>query len=299
MKGNKILGIIWILIAIILLFFMLKTINKKGYRNSRIHIPGIEFYANSKSDDSFSDKKTFSTSEINKLKIHLASESVYIEKSDSNQIEIEFYCPKESLPNLELSGKTLTISEVHHKTINFSANRRVVIKLPSNYKDSDLEINLASGAIHLSDCNFSEIECNSASGSIHIDNVKVGKMEISSASGSIHIDNCESSFLNAKSQSGSVHISGKFDGMKLKSTSGSIRTDLRKPLTQNSEIAATSGAVKLLLPSESNLSINYSLTSGTYNNHHTGTSGKSGRDIMGSGKVNLDLKTVSGSISIN
>lgn len=301
------MAIIWICIAVLLTYILIVRINRGGKFSffGKNHTPFITWEKSIVSGD-FDNydgnitKHTFSVNEFNSIDISLSSESLYFEKGTGNEITVDLYCPTDLLPKVYVHSNTLKIESESKNIVSVNLKpRRVVVTIPSGFVADDVDINLSSGSIHISNCEFETVNCHSSSGSVHIDNCKMNKLDSKSSSGSVHVTNCEIPDLEAKSTSGSVSVSGKFDGISLQAVSGSIHADLENALVNDSELSSSSGSIHLKVPSKSDLKISYSATSGTYRNSYTGASGKRGKDIMGSGKVNLEVHSTSGSIHIN
>ncbi len=82
------MGILWIIIALFLGFILIFSL--KGNKGSKSDFIKIETAA--KDFGTVYKTLTFNPSEINDLDIELTSESLYIEESNSDIIEIDLYC---------------------------------------------------------------------------------------------------------------------------------------------------------------------------------------------------------------
>jgi len=295
MKENKIMGIIWLLIAIILTLFLIWKI-KNSINGNRFKI------INGFKSAPFFESKTFDAAEINKIDIYLISENILVEKSQENKITVEIYSSKEVAPKVQVIENKLKIESFKNK-VSFSltplATQRVVIKLPSIASINNFDINNTSGSIQIIDIEIDNIDVNCNSGSINMKNSTFVKANAKTTSGAVHIDSCKIVDLEAKSTSGNVRTSGRFDKLKLNTVSGSIYADSKKALTQDSEFKAVSGAIYLKIPENSAFNSSYNCISGKYKNKITGTIAKQGNEVVNGGGAKFEFQSTSGSIQIN
>ncbi len=300
MRGNKMIGFLWIIIAVCLiaiLFYKLNDGNKRNY--IAISDNRVEADASSKALQ-LSNSYTFSTSEINSVDIQLTHESLYISKSADDKVYVELYTSVQDTPKVTINNNILKIESEKMK-IHFGifSNHKVIVKLPENIELSDFDADVTSGSVHIDDLNLEQADIKSASGSIHLNNCKFIFADLKSQSGSVNIQNCNIDELEAKSSSGGIKATGDFNKLDLQTISGSVNADVSTPLTKNSEIQSTSGLVHLRVPSDSGMDIKYSCISGTYHNRITETSGKHGNETVNSGGPKVELRTTSGSIYVN
>jgi len=326
MRGNKILAIIWILIALLLSVVLFAKLTNRSLRNhntvnvnTELDIGGIHISKFSKSFSAeLQDTLTFDASDIQNFDITLSSESLYIQTGSGNKVTVELYCPTDLLPSVKLERNTLRIDSAPVKVRINTSGCKTVVTIPSKMDISKANLNVSSGSIHLDglegtnlnahassgsvhadNCDFDTFKTQSSSGSVHVNNCTAEDAEIHSSSGSVHIDNCTFDKLKGTASSGSVNANGEFEQINLSSSSGSVRADLRKELKYDSSMQSTSGSIHLNIPSKSAFTVRYNTTSGTYRNSITDCRGKRGTDVVHGGGIELDLRTTSGSISIN
>jgi len=294
MKGNKILGAVWILVAIALAGILVSQLvgGKKMF--------GFINFKNEKSENqATSSEMNFSQNEINEVDVDLTFGSIVLEKADVNDITVSLEGNKKVWPEVYSEGNVLKIkSELQFVILGFN-RLTVTVKVPKNYDLKDINLETASGSIKVRGMKTPVIDVHSLSGSVTVENCEGESAELKTASGSIKINSCKFKEIEAKALSGSVSLDGECNAMDLESTSGSVNAVLSSPLTAASSMKSTSGSVHLNVPDNSNLDIKYSVVSGNYKNSLTGTSGKKGTDRIGSGGINLELKTTSGSIKID
>lgn len=304
MRGNKIMGVLWLIIAVCLTLLLLTKMKRSNsWKDS-----GLMISFNGKSGDNgksgnsefLYDSFEFSESEIKNIDVNLLSESVSVETTTDSNIIVELYCTKETAPKVQKIQNVLKIENApENKVFNLSfEKRKVVIKLPAKFTANEIEISTASGSIHCDGVNSSVLDFNSASGSIHLENCKIDNADCKSASGSIHISESTIKELDCSSKSGSVHLSGTIEKADVHSISGSINANLYETLKSNSKFQSTSGSINLNVPNNSDMDIIYSTGSGTYRNSISGQTGKKGSDKIGNNGPTIELKSTSGSIRI-
>lgn len=296
MRGTKMIGILWIIIAVCLtavLILKLKGSSAFSYNSTK----QIEMEGDT---SKLADSYTFSQDEFNMVDIKLVSENLVLDSSSDNKVHIEIYCPVNYKPSVKVFSNTLKIEAVH-KTfqIHGFTKRQVIVKLPVGMDISDMDLNVVSGSLHIANINAENLDAACVSGSVHMNNCEFGKAEVKSTSGSVNISECNIDSLEGKSTSGSVRINGSYKQLELSSLSGSVTAEISNPLVYDSELKATSGSVRLKLPSDAGFISKYHCTSGTYHNNITGCSGKSGTETVNGGGPKIELQSSSGSIHIN
>lgn len=294
---NKIFGAIWILIAALLLSLLIIVVGKNGVTRNMFCIKLNNFTIENTFHNNLYDTQIFDVEAISNLDIKLKAESLSIEKAMDNKITVELYCTEKTAPLVYVYQNILKIEQ--KKTIFGPGNRKVIIKLPATFEPGDVDINVSSGAVRISDATFPALDLHTSSGSLKIANCKFGVSNIKVTSGSISINDSEIDDLDCNSTSGSIHITGSLNQFEINAVSGSIHVDLDTPFLRESEIHATSGSVHLTLPAEQTATVKYSVTSGAYKNDFTNTNGKQGTDSMGSNGPFLELHTTSGSVKVN
>lgn len=294
MKGDKIMGVLWIIIAVFLCIFLVgklknRTTPQQLFHFSSSNITGLA---------PLSETKNFDVKSIDSIDINVLDESVVLEKTNGSEIIVELYCSPENKPTIATVQRTLKITEQKPKNI-ISLGRKIVVKIPASFDASDIDVKTASGSIHMSDSNFNNVDCRSASGSINFTNCNFENLDLKSQSGSINLSATKANELDCHSTSGSIHLDGSFDQMDVNAVSGSIHANITNKISGHSSIQSTSGSINLNIPKTTDATINYSVTSGSYSNDITGTKGKIGTDRLGNGSASLNLRSVSGSIRIH
>lgn len=293
MKGNKILAILWVLIAILLTIILVAKLN--GLKDPKLSKITHSIHSDNKGNTYIDVVKN-----INSIDINLLSEALEIQETTDSKISVQLVGFENNEPDVTVVSNTLKIQSKKKIKVNFvTFQRKVIVKLPKGIELSDVDFTCTSGSIKINNCIFTNIHVNSTSGSVSVYNCKADKFDVRCASGSITFDECAITNIEAKSESGSIKVDGNYKGIELRSTSGSIKANLNEPLIQDSELCSTSGSVHLTLPPESGFKVKYNVVSGTYKNSITGTSGKKGNETVNGGGPLVELQSASGSIHIN
>jgi hypothetical protein len=212
------------------------------------------------------------------------------------------YTPEDDeLSRIDQSGSVLTIKNGKQvqRFISFdflSNGSRIEIYLPSNYSDK-LSVETSSGNIDSSfPLKLSDFTATSTSGNIEIDevysdrisaaassgnirfqvaegnrqfsvtsgNIKVlggvGDSSFASSSGNITIENASGN-IEAEASSGNIDIIDSLGGGEIATTSGNIKVDLTS-LTEDLEIHASSGDVRVMLPDSDSFNFTSQTSSG-------------------------------------
>lgn len=159
---------------------------------------------------------------------------------------------------------------------------KLEIKLPRTFQDN-LQIETISGSIdatELKSCNFN---ANTISGKIKTEKIAAGQILLKSTSGKCNVLNCRGA-VNVKTISSSLtYISNHLDDAIC--------------------FKSTSGKAKLIIPENSDFKIEYKTLSGRFKselplNTNSFSGNKSFEGIIGSGKIAIEVKTVSGGCKI-
>lgn len=330
MRGNKIMGFVWIILAFCLLGILLYKINFSSHAGPRgrlgmggennlllstnggdgpVFLPGSYKLVES---------KQFDASEIDSFDFNITRETLWVQQVDDKRYTVELYCPEEWKASIKVTNRTLQIESKRGINLVNAKEWKIIVKVPKNEELDDIDIthtsggnhlegikfntidmNSMSGSVHLNNCSGKKAEVNSNSGSIHISRNTYDEFIVSSTSGSVHIDDSVAKRLSVDSTSGSLKINGKYNAFALHAISGSIRMEDSISPDSNCEISAVSGSIYLNLPKQSGFNVNYDLGSGSYHNHLTGLDGKKGSETVNAGGPTIYVKANSGSVHVN
>lgn len=233
-KTNKLLIIKIVLLAIIavLLFTIMFILLKKE---------------NALSSDFTSTNKivyenTFSSSEINNIKINGLSTDIRIEAIESDQIEVSVQAQKENTVTVSNDNNTLEITKNKTRDICIGfcfSEDLIVVGVPKNYSQT-LELKTSSGDIKVGYLPNLTAKIITTSGDAEI--LSATNIDIKTTSGDITVK--YASNLKCSSTSGELELGTITESINLKTTSGDIELD-NLTLKRNGIIKTVSGEVEI------------------------------------------------------
>lgn len=277
------------------------------------------------SADKYSDSDKYSTgnftynaSEISRIELNWDSGSVSVSESDADSLSVSESgadLPDEKRLHYMQDGKTLRIQFCKSGfvgTFPLEA-KKLRLEVPAG---TELVINSASAPVELGSHTLRSLELYSTSGSVSTGSIHTndtllidttsgsiktadlnagGDLILHSTSGTIQTGNASAANTNVKTTSGSFRAdSVDCLSFTVKSTSGSINAGLSG--CDSADIECTSGSVRLRLLDGLGASVKHESTSGSFNSNDYTV--KNGRYVFGSGKCRLEVRTTSGSLTI-
>lgn len=165
----------------------------------------------------------------------------------------------------------------------------------------NLNVETTSGSIHVGDAKAMNITAKASSGSINFDGMKGAKLEAKNSSGSIRIGTADGT-MDFANTSGSLQVEKAIGGGNFQSSSGSVRVTF-ETLSGDVTGKATSGTVRVNLPSDASFTFEASTSSGsigtwfddqlTFNERKNRATGQ-----VGDGKYTVRLEASSGSVKV-
>ncbi|MDF2941344.1 MAG: hypothetical protein K0S01_202 [Herbinix sp.] len=276
-----------------------------------------------------SDDVTFYTSDTNEL----------ILKEYMNYVPEDY-----ELSSVNKSGNKVTVKcgkqKLHIISFRlFSSSTRIEIYLPADYSNklnvetssgninSDLSFTLSeftasssSGNININEVHSDRISASASSGNItfqvadgdrqfstHSGNIKVlggaGDSSFDASSGNITIENA-SGHLEAEASSGNIDIMDSVGGGDITTTSGNIKYNLTS-LTEDLDLHASSGDVRVSIPKEASFDFTAETSSGDIRTYFDDVlsynkKGNEASGIVGTNpNININISTSSGNIIVN
>lgn len=237
-------------------------------------------------------EETLSLENCDEIKLDFSSEDIIIHTTDDSKLKVVQKSSKKLKENEKFTTSTdnNTISIEKAKSIRninimfFGYNRRLIeLYIPKSYV-KNLDIILSSGDVVFdSDVNLNVLKYHQSSGDLKADNLKVNSYNIRTSSGDIIINNL--------SGSGEVLVS-----------SGDIKIAY-KDINEYTKVTATSGDIKLTIPSNSSFEFHGQCTSGDINSNfqlnYENKRGNKANAKVGNGPYKkIDVNTSSGDIKI-
>lgn len=283
MKGNKLNGILWILISIFFLGVLIRGLTGKNWHNFRFWTWGwnpkvmnnkIHINVNGKDKDTVEEPEfipdddytiyTFDSDEISHFDVNIVSEELTVSPvPDSDQIKIMIKNNVDTRKYFKVykNGNTLNVERKSTKLINIPGLNKteIIIQVP--------------------DTLYSSASFNNVSGKTQIENLKARKLSANNVSGKIEIKNCE-----GKIKTGNV--------------SGKIQIQ-QKQLKNDIDAESVSGKIEITLPKNADFTADFETVSGSVKTDFEKTGKKEGTISNGDRTYDLHMETVSGSIEVN
>lgn len=274
MNGNKINGILWLLLAGFLVLILVRGLSGKKLHNFKV----ITFHTGNSNNwevedienlESDSDSEngyvtwTFNADQVRNIDLNVVSSSIKFFPSNSeNEIKVMISdnVDVRNLFEVGLKNSNLVIRRKSKVNIGIITDaREVIVTVPETV--------------------FETISLKAVSGSALVKNVSARKINVECVSGSINAEN----------------LQGR---LRLDSVSGSIRYETDK-LKNNLEAESVSGSIKVILPKKSDFSADFETVSGSVSSDFNKTGRKEGTIKNGDRTYDLRFETVSGSISVS
>lgn len=306
-----ILASLWILIALILTVFLVRGIQgnlpsfSRGFNVKDLWEESGETLL--EGDSVGNNVEAVSIGEkFSSLDIELINEKLIVEVWEENYTEIiiDSSFDDSKRPKVYVNGDTVEIKTPKRnnaKLRNF--NDSVIVKISKSVAENlfDLDVDIVSGSINISDIQGTKASLSTVSGSIHLDNSNLLKLSADSVSGSLKTNNCKIEEISAESVSGSINfVADVSKSFELGSVSGSIRLETNTMPILGGDCESMSGSIKIFLPENDGFKLDYESISGSVSNEFTSSKlKKSGENVYKNGNIEFDVESVSGSISFS
>lgn len=269
------------------------------------------------------DSLLYSYDEIAQVDIYLSTGKVIFKESNSDNIKISqikdsssdeainsegFYYTNEdgvlqiygskadfNLRNEDFSSSDFTL--MFNDIFKSVKSKTIVVEIPRNAVTNYISINTAGADIEFDNINTDTLTINSFSGNANIDTVKSSYISVNNVSGKNKLSNITSDQFELNCVSGDAEVEGNIDTIYLNSVSGDLDYSTYSLSTNLISINTVSGDTTITLPKNSGFTVINSSLSGEIK------SGFDGRQIdehyiYGDGSIEMELNSVSGSISI-
>lgn len=269
------------------------------------------------------DSLSYNYDEIAQVDIYLSTGKVIFKESNSDNIKISqikdsssdeainsegFYYTNEdgvlqiygskadfNLRNEDFSSSDFTL--MFNDIFKSVKSKTIVAEIPRNAVTNYISINTAGADIEFDNINTDTLTINSFSGNANIDTVKSSYISVNNVSGKNKLSNITSDQFELNCVSGDAEVEGNIDTIYLNSVSGDLDYSTYSLSTNLISINTVSGDTTITLPKNSGFTVINSSLSGEIK------SGFDGRQIdehyiYGDGSTEMELNSVSGSISI-
>ncbi|MBQ2202176.1 MAG: DUF4097 family beta strand repeat protein [Clostridia bacterium] len=264
---------------------------------------------------------TYDESKVKKVEIEWIAGSVKL-RNAKGTLSVSETCDKELSEELQMhwwidgttlkikyckSGEKLSLFDIDKKdlTVELPAFADLEIEIASGYVQAEhmldlgkLKLETASGGADFQFLSAKEVKVDSASGGLNFGQVSVsGEFEINTASGGLAVNDITANEIDVNSASGDISL-GKITAEKVDIDNASGFVVLWLHSANEVRIDSTSGGIRIKLDDkEGGAKIKFDAVSGNFN---TALSVVNSGDLMtiGDGRINIEIKVVSGSVTV-
>jgi len=252
------------------------------------------------------DSKTVSVDRLKSIRIDGTSESIVIEKHDSDKVVAEISGHGKKFDNAKLvvneRGSYVEISVEYKKFNVFSTGEvNLDVKIPKDF-DGELDLGLTSGSINVDDdLELDKLVMDLTSGDVNLAGVKADKSTIEITSGVIDVESLETETLNIDLGSGDLEINKFIGDLEGNVTSGKVMINYHK-FDNDIKLDMTSGNFDIYLPKSAEFKIDADVTSGSvdcdFDLDKLNKDGNSYTGSVGDSKNKINVELTSGDVDI-
>lgn len=267
----------------------------------------IGFFYDNELDGYEISKSTESLDGVENLSLDFNGYDAYVQTYSGTSIELSMKTLNNS--NIAINNDIFQVSRdngvlsikpnpnIDSNLLNQSA---FIIKIPYSYS-KNLNLNLVSGNISLTNLTLNELNVKTIDADIILNSTTCETSNISTTNGYIDANSFTSKNLILNTIDGNVYVSPLIGEVSLSTISGTVSLELSNSLSKL-DITSTSSEINLTLPSSPNFGVNFSTVSGIlYNNIDDSLnyeSNESSNFNLGNGDNKLNIKTISGDVSL-
>lgn len=258
-------------------------------------------------DDYVSGEAEFERDKIVSLDVNWASGEINVSRGDTDKVVISEDSDSENVDDrmcwyLHNNG-TLSIYSSKKSNVFFglsfdkNKSKNLNIELPANMSFDDLHISSANADINVEFAIAEKVIVENATGNIDIKGIESDNVDITNVSGRIDVTCEKAREVSVSSVSGQINVKGDYREIDTESVSGSTNVYAGKDII-SIDSDAVSGSIDVSVSNEiSGFIAEYESVSGSFD---CDFNGKSNVDefVYGDGKVEINLETVSGSMSV-
>lgn len=240
---------------------------------------------------------TYDPSQVDTVEIHWQSGNLYLREAAGNALAVteqdEDLSEGQQMRWL-LDGRTLKIQFCKSGySGSFKGEKRLDAEIPANI---DLTVEQSSGNLNMGDHTLKTIKAARSSGDMRIGNTHADSLQIAGTSGNLNAGllDVKGDFDLAATSGNSTVEAVKAQHVKAAATSGNTSMGLYQ--CGSVEIACTSGNVRLVIPPEHGVAIDFSTASGDLNGRDVDR--KNASLTVGDGACPVKVVTTSGNLNV-
>ncbi|MGD9964356.1 MAG: DUF4097 domain-containing protein [Candidatus Izemoplasmatales bacterium] len=233
-------GLAFLLIGIALVLFVSSTTSADFFMSENESYTFIE--------------KDYQVEDLDSFSFDFSNRSVYVLKSDDEDIHLKYYTHEKDIVNLGISSEELNLKisrKWYYNIISFDffANReyfKVYLYLPDTMVVSNLDIQTSNGRVDLDlSNNFDYINLVSSNGRINIKDLTAAKIDVMTSNGDINLENIyTNNEINLSSSNGDI-ILNNVSANKIDSNTTNGKIDAENITSNNIDLDSSNGRIYL------------------------------------------------------
>jgi len=290
-KISIVMLIIWIAVAAGLIALLVIGLSTKSFFNIFNGKIGINGMTVEELKGNYNEVTYCEYEDVDEFNISWIAGNVTVKPTDGDKVKVTEYCQRElkdgEKMKVETSGSLISIDFKTDNNLFNMPPKLLVIEIP-NGKADEIEINTVSADVIIETITSEEMKIATTSGDIN-GTISADKIDFASISGDIAAEiSAEKTKISTTSGSTSIISDERLDELKFDSISGKIKLDAAK-CPKEANINTTSGNIEIILPPDSQFTLDYDKISGDLTNDFP---------TPGNGDCELEISTISGDLTI-
>lgn len=258
-------------------------------------------------DEYVSGEAEFDRAKVLSLDVNWASGEVNVVTGNTNKVVITEDTESENVEDrmcwFVREDGTLSIYSAKRSNVFFglsfdnNKNKTLTVEIPENMSFDEFCISSASANVNVDFAIAENVTVDTASGNVDIKNIKADNVDLTNASGRTTATCEQAEEISISSVSGKINVSGSYRELDTESVSGATEIYAGKDV-MSIDSDSVSGRIELSVSKEiSGFTAKYDTVSGSFDCDFNGM-GKVDKFVYGDGKAEINLETVSGSMSV-
>lgn len=262
------------------------------------------------SDNNINENKAEKLQSIEKIDIQAAVAEVNVIPKGTDEVNVHMYGTAingDNKPELQcyVSGTTLCIIEKKKTSVNVNngnENIKLDVCVPSDYS-KDMAVAAGVGDININGFKLERLDCNPSLGAVQINNITANNFNYNSGTGDLNAVSLHTKDTSLKASLGKIDVSDFTGNLTSTNSSGDTKVQYSS-FDNNVDIRASLGQVQLVLPKNSQFSLDARTNLGNVKCDFPITVSGDKKDNQLQGKVGSDKNKVKlsgsmGDISVN
>jgi hypothetical protein len=258
-------------------------------------------------DDYVSGEAEFDRAKVLSLDVNWASGEVNVVSGASDKVVIKEDTDAENVEDRMCwyvrEDGTLSIYSSKRSNVFFGLSfgknivKTLTVEIPENMSFDEFHISSASANVNADSAIADKVIVETASGNVDIKNINADKVDLTNVSGRTTIACEQAEEVSVSTVSGKTNVSGNYRELDTESVSGATEIYAGKDV-DSIDCDSVSGKIDLSVSEEiSGFTAKHDTVSGSFDCDFSGM-GKVDKFVYGNGKTEINLETVSGSMSV-